>query len=59
MEVFGGEVGMRDFIARDREGNIVGKWRRHNAPDLENYEIEEVSDVSEFSVDYWFNSEDQ
>ena len=44
---------MRDFIAKDEAGKIVGKWRRHNPPELTEYDIEEVNDVSDYDVDYW------
>ena len=49
---------MKDFIATDQDGNVTGKWRRHNPPSLpDNYEIQEVDDVSDYSVDYWYDKQ--
>ena len=50
---------MRDFIATDGDGNVVGKWRRHSQPDIpSDYNLEEVEDVTGYSVDYWYNDDD-
>ena len=50
-----GESGMKDWIAIDDDDNVVGKWRQHKKPSpLGSYTVEEVEDVNEYSVDYWF-----
>ena len=47
-----------DFIATDSNGNVVGKYRRHNAPAIpKEYEVEEVDDVADYSVDYWWDEQ--
>ena len=49
---------MRDFIAFDDDSNVVGKWRRHNLPTVpDKYNLEEVSDVSDYDVDYWWDEQ--
>lgn len=46
---------MIGWIAKDEDGNIVGKWKRHRKPKIkEDYEIMSVSDVSDYDIDYWY-----
>lgn len=47
---------MKDFIATDDNGNVVGKWRRSTEPIVpDDYDVKQVDDVAAHSVDYWFD----
>ena len=47
---------MKDWIAKDEEGNVIGKWRRHTKPNLpDNLHVTEVDDVRNHKVDNWFD----
>jgi len=47
---------MKDWITRDSKGNVVGKWRRHEKPVIsDEYDAEEVDDVVDYNVDYWYD----
>ena len=49
---------MRDFIATDSEGNVVGKWRRHDEPTVPDpIDVQEVNDLTDYTVDYWYNDQ--
>ena len=49
---------MRDFIAKNEDGRIVGKWRRNGPPELDDdYDVQEVEDVSEHTIDFWFDED--
>ena len=49
---------MTDYIATDADGNVVGKWRRHERPKLPDiYSVKEVEDVANHSVDYWWDEQ--
>ena len=50
---------MKDFIARDDNGAIVGKWRRNDPPTVpDEYDVEEVDNGTDWDVDYWWNETD-
>jgi len=45
-----------DYIARDSNGQIVGKWRRASEPNIpERFDVQEVEDVAGYEVDEWYN----
>ena len=41
---------MKDYIAKDDDGEVVMKYRQNKKPQLENYKIVEVDDVSNHEV---------
>ena len=49
---------MDDFIIRDTNGDIVGKYRQMTEPNVpDNLSVEEVDDVSDYSVKSWWDEE--
>ena len=46
----------KHWIAKDTHGNVVGKWIRRYKPDLpDHFNLERVSDVRNYKVDYWYD----
>ena len=47
---------MKDYIATDSEGRIVGKWRQNSKPDVPP-SVKEVDNVEDYTVDYWWDEQ--
>ena len=47
---------MKNYIATDADGNVVGKWRRSVPPSIpDDLDLQEVDDVTDHEVDHWFD----
>ena len=44
-----------DFVGFDDDGKVVGKWRQHEEPQVDGVDIQQVDDVNNYDLDYWFD----
>jgi len=46
---------MKHYIAKNTNGEVVGKWVMSIQPEIpDRLQLEEVDDVTNYSLDYWF-----
>jgi len=47
---------MNDYIVRDGDRDVVGKYRQHEEPDVPSrLSVEQVSNLSHYSVSEWWD----